>query len=178
MTFSNVSLSIPAPKSIREETWHHQTQPKGTNLHLKKMSDHTLLWLQSNIWEYTTNMMALHLQDETILTHLKAWIWIIFPPLRFRCRTTAGLTSTPLPWTRSVLFVKPWRPGWLLTPKMSWFSTVRSVQPKSTSAGVAVKNVKQLENVLTLWFVFRQGNKGKTGVIIAAYMHYSKISAG
>lgn len=23
-----------------------------------------------------------------------------------------------------------------------------------------------------------QGNKGKTGVIIAAYMHYSKISAG
>lgn len=27
-------------------------------------------------------------------------------------------------------------------------------------------------------FAFKQGNKGKTGVIIAAYMHYSKISAG
>ena len=26
--------------------------------------------------------------------------------------------------------------------------------------------------------IILQGNKGKTGVIVAAYMHYSKISAG
>lgn len=55
---------------------------------------------------------------------------------------------------------------------MQWKSAV------SVQTTVAEDEISTSWRLPLLCLSLLQGNKGKTGVIIAAYMHYSKISAG
>lgn len=92
-----------------------------------------------------------------------------------RSRTLVGLSCTHPPWTSCAPSAKPWRPGSVLTHSMWSYCTARW----AGTSGLQGRDALNLGPQQALDpCLYPQGSKSKLGVIVSAYMHYSKISAG
>lgn len=98
---------------------------------------------------------------------------------RFRLRfwSLAGRTFTLRRWTRSAACARPSTRGSTETRATWWCCTTRSASSPLAQLATVLDSKGLKPPSRSVCVCVRQGNRGRTGVVVAAYMHYSNISA-